>query len=225
MSELYRFAEIGKLTSGILHDLVTPLSSMSLNLEQLKNPEQSKLISRAKQSAERMESFIQEARKQIRNQKDRHLFSVNRELTSSIGSLHDIVETRRLKIHFKKTHDFYLYGSPTRFHQVIINILKNALESYEGSSDEAVTVTSHGSKENLVIIIQDWGHGISPLHINHIFEPLFSTKSESGTGLGLVICRTIIEDEFAGTVSVESKEGIGSTFTLNFPHRDQKSKN
>jgi signal transduction histidine kinase len=65
--------------------------------------------------------------------------------------------------------------------------------------------------------VTDTGMGIAPEHMAHLFEPFFTTKpSGEGTGLGLFICKSIVEG-FDGSISVESRPGKGSTFRLSLP--------
>jgi len=72
----------------------------------------------------------------------------------------------------------------------------------------------------VVIVIADNGPGISAEHLHKIFSPFYSTKSsEGGTGLGLYISRSIVED-LGGTLSVESVEGTGTRFRIVLPAAD-----
>ncbi len=67
------------------------------------------------------------------------------------------------------------------------------------------------------VTVSDTGRGIDPEHIDKIFEPYYSTK-ETGTGLGLAIARKAVEDH-DGTITVESRPGRGTTFTVELPIR------
>lgn len=97
-----------------------------------------------------------------------------------------------------------LTADRTQLEQVLINLVKNACES--GATE--VQVTMNGSE----IRIKDNGSGMSPDVIDHAFIPFFTTKP-SGTGIGLALCRQIIL-KHGGTISVDSQEGKGTTFTI-----------
>ena len=97
--------------------------------------------------------------------------------------------------------------------QVLVNIFKNALEAMPQGGELAVTAQV---KENLAeLTIRDTGQGIAPDHLQQLFTPFFSTK-EKGTGLGLVICRRIIE-QHRGDIRIDSQPERGATCTIRLP--------
>jgi signal transduction histidine kinase len=78
--------------------------------------------------------------------------------------------------------------------------------------------------DDVNIIVQDWGCGISPEITGKIFQPFFTTKTTgNGIGIGLSSTKEIIEKDFSGTVTVESSEGWGSTFRITFPRNNGAS--
>jgi two-component system sensor kinase FixL len=98
-------------------------------------------------------------------------------------------------------------------HQVLINLLKNALEAMPQGGE--ITITSRVKGTNAEVSITDTGGGMSPEVSENIFQPYFTTK-EKGTGLGLAICQDIIQ-EHGGCIFADSSPGRGSTFTIQFP--------
>ena len=116
--------------------------------------------------------------------------------------------------------DALLYADRSQLEQVLINLIKNAYES--GAT--LVELTVHllpslqggaGGESGSTIRIKDNGSGMSPDVIDHAFIPFFTTKP-SGTGIGLALCRQIIL-KHGGTISVDSQEGKGTTFTITLP--------
>jgi signal transduction histidine kinase len=117
------------------------------------------------------------------------------------------------------------------FYRALLNILVNGLQSMDSEGVlEIITTTAKakGSEKDtddailrnrfagaVEIVIRDSGKGMSAEKLEHIFEPFFSDKNR-GTGLGLAITRNIIEQHH-GSVTVESKEGLGTTFTIVLP--------
>jgi len=99
--------------------------------------------------------------------------------------------------------------------QVFLNLLNNALEAVCNGKDRKVEVNSSVNKENIIIRIKDTGAGILAEEMDGIFEPFYTTKKE-GTGLGLAVCKKIVENH-DGTISLNSKKGKGSTFTIFLP--------
>jgi signal transduction histidine kinase len=102
---------------------------------------------------------------------------------------------------------------PKQVHQVLINLVKNAMEAMPEGGE--ITITSRVKGANAEISIADTGEGMSPDVAGKIFEPYFTTKAK-GTGLGLAICQGIIRDH-GGVILVDSTPGHGTTFTIQLP--------
>lgn len=110
--------------------------------------------------------------------------------------------------------------------QVFLNLLNNAVDAINEVG--SITIKTAKLDDNVVIRIHDTGCGITPVNIEHVFEPFFSTKSErKGTGLGLSISYGIIK-EHGGDISVTSEPGKGTTFSVLLPigtYSDGKKQN
>jgi len=91
--------------------------------------------------------------------------------------------------------------------------VKNGIEVLENGGEIKVKLAE--TKDDCHIIIQDNGNGISKELVSKLGQPFFTTK-EKGTGLGLMVCKRIIEDH-KGKVEIESEEGIGTTFHIYIP--------
>lgn len=112
-----------------------------------------------------------------------------------------------------------LDGDPTLLRQAIANLIDNAIK-YTQSGGEVV-VRSRQQGDRMTITVQDSGMGISPADQGRLFEKFYRARrqeslKEKGSGLGLAIVKSIIE-QHGGTVSVESRLGAGSTFTIEIP--------
>ena len=90
------------------------------------------------------------------------------------------------------------------------NLLSNAVQELDGQGEIDIIVSE--DSEFVTIQIKDSGSGISDKNLEKIFEPMFTTK-KTGTGLGLVICKSIIE-QHGGSISVSNKP---TTFTIKLP--------
>jgi two-component system sensor kinase FixL len=100
--------------------------------------------------------------------------------------------------------------------QVILNLLRNAIDAIAGSGVKGkIRICTKVDNDNLVILIEDNGPGISEQAMEHLFEPFFSTK-KTGMGMGLAISQSIIE-EHDGRIHVSSGELGGATFRLSLP--------
>ena len=96
---------------------------------------------------------------------------------------------------------------------VLINLVKNALESMEGGGQ--LVVRTYVTRDSVALDLIDTGTGVDDNTVMHMFEPFYSTK-EGGSGLGLPTARKIIEAH-GGRMSVQSEVGRGTKFVLEFP--------
>jgi two-component system NtrC family sensor kinase len=106
---------------------------------------------------------------------------------------------------------------PAQMQQVFMNLIINAAEAMGGVG--RLTVTTRLDLERTVIeaSFRDTGHGISEENMGRIFDPFFTTKEVGhGTGLGLAISFGIVK-EHGGTITVESEQSAGTTFTIELP--------
>ena len=111
-----------------------------------------------------------------------------------------------------------VYAAHTQLQQVILNLVKNAIEAMRSVSSgkkHLRFVTGLHGKSGVSVYIQDSGPGIAPEVWDRIFDPFFTTK-RSGTGLGLSICRTIVEDH-GGELRLSKTDSHGTSFELIFP--------
>jgi len=104
----------------------------------------------------------------------------------------------------------------TQLIRVITNLVKNGIQSIaEDNLKPEINVSINKDLDNLIIIVKDNGSGISQDNISRVFEPKFTTKT-SGMGLGLGIIKNIVEN-YNGTITVTSKKGVGTAFTVTLP--------
>ena len=108
-------------------------------------------------------------------------------------------------------------GDSGGLHQVFMNLLTNGLDAVADDTG-TVTVTSQydSMNRNVVVLVGDNGPGIPAGQLEKIFTPFWSTKGQSGTGLGLAVTRKIVQ-EHRGRIEVKSKVGEGATFIVTLP--------
>lgn len=111
--------------------------------------------------------------------------------------------------------DLRIYADRAMIEQVLINLLKNAAEACRERLYPEVRVNAFRRDGAPVITVADNGYGIVPEAIDKIFVPFFTTK-QGGSGIGLSVCRQIM-NRHGGSISVVSEEEKGTTFTLQFP--------
>jgi signal transduction histidine kinase len=102
--------------------------------------------------------------------------------------------------------------------QVLLNLIANAVESMASIEDRARVLTVRNQKADgygILVTVEDTGSGIDQANLERVFEPFFSTKPE-GMGMGLSICRSIIEAH-GGRITVSPAHDHGSVFQVRLP--------
>ena len=223
---------MGQLASGIAHELANPLSSMSSNLqyvwEKLKGSGDPALTG----AVEITLDHLDEMRHLLRSLLD---FTVQHRPHYQATDVHDLL---RQKLAFigreaeEQGVEVAVSFAPElppchldarTVKQVLLNILKNALEAMpHGGKLHVRTRMGYSAPcggDVVVIEIQDSGAGIEEAELRKVFRPLYSTKPR-GTGLGLPFCRQVVE-EHGGEIHLTSQKGCGTTVALLFPIRQE----
>jgi signal transduction histidine kinase len=108
-------------------------------------------------------------------------------------------------------------GNAQKIEQILVNLLVNAGQAMRDDVRGLITVRTRAENGDIVINVEDNGIGMNEKTVKQIFDPFFTTKrAKGGTGLGLAIAYRIVE-EHGGNISVKSKQGVGTTFTVRIP--------
>jgi two-component system NtrC family sensor kinase len=219
-----RLAHIGQLAAGVAHEINNPLtgivtySHLLLERASTENGTRGSLEKIVKQ-ANRCRDIIRGLLDFSRQRKpEKRLSSVNRLLEECVSLVdnqalfHNIRIVQHLAPELPK-----VFMDPSQIQQVFMNMIINAAEAMHGSGQLTIT-TRHVPAESAVEVeFTDTGHGIKEEDLDRIFNPFFTTKEVGhGTGLGLAISYGIVK-EHKGTITVESQEGQGATFTIRLP--------
>ena len=129
-----------------------------------------------------------------------------------------------VKIVMDKFESFPININPFRLHQLLLNLISNALDACIASRERferigiegVVEVSAAKDNQKIEIIIKDNGCGIPKDKIDEIFTYPFTTKSK-GTGIGLITVKKIVDGELHGTISMKSKENEGTVCTVTIP--------
>ena len=214
-----RFSAIGELASKIAHDLRSPLTAIDLVADMwiMKHPDMSKedleRINMIKKSTSKITYLVENILDFVRT-KDPLL-----EDTSLLGILNSIKKSSSKPEKITITlpsDDMIVSCDPRQMDVVLENLISNAVQAIDYEGD--VSVRFSEDEGNHIIEIQDSGKGISPTNLEHIFEPLFTTKI-TGTGLGLASCKSIIETH-NGTLTVTNNPTI---FKITLPKNSKNS--
>jgi two-component system NtrC family sensor kinase len=216
---------LGKLAATLSHEIRNPLSVLQLNLHYLRtysenlNQENIELISTCEVALERItnlvENILEFSRRPI---DDLEVISLNEIIEQSLIILNPITSRQSVSIiQDYKEGITPLHLNRNKILQVILNLLTNAVEASARGS-KIILRTNRIEKNDdccVIVEVQDFGIGISEQDKDKIFQEFF-TKKKQGTGLGLSVCKKILE-EFNAEIYFESKLGSGTTFYLKFP--------
>jgi signal transduction histidine kinase len=220
MSRAEHLATLGELATGLAHEIRNPLAGIAGVIE---------IISRDLPASSPARMVVKDVRQEIAriNHIVTDLLHTARPHPPKVGKSdlnttveHAVMLGRQQAL--AKSIEISLHKDPSlpevehdsdQIHQVLLNLLLNALQAIDLNGKIAVTVERRG--KTAVIEVSDNGRGIAPDHLPNIFRPFFTTKGE-GTGLGLSLARRIVEDH-QGRIDVTSTVGKGTTFGVVLP--------
>jgi signal transduction histidine kinase len=223
--ELERFAEFGRLSAHLLHEVSNPLTAASLGLEQLHHKSKPELIKEIQRSMYDLERYVEAARKQLQGQATTADFSIKSEIEQVMRMLAPLAQKSFVSVSVQMHSPGKLYGDAVKFSQLVANLILNAIEAYPPAtraSGREVKVEVHRKDGAVVMTISDFGNGITSKHLQHLFEPFYTTKkprvddpnARRGLGIGLMMVKQFVEEDFRGEISVSSKPKSGTCFTV-----------
>lgn len=222
-----RLAALGQLTAGLAHEIRNPLGTIKASAELLISP-----------ATHEKQELVQELSGYIASEVDRTNELVSRFLdfarplklqakeSDLRSSVEQAISQTRARATAKNVRvSAELPGQPVTFSfdpdliaSAVTNLIQNAVDASPVGSEVSVEVENQGSES--LIRVSDAGTGIAQEHLESIFNPFFTTKSD-GTGLGLAIVSKII-DEHNGKISVQSNAGGGARFEVSLPRGEQQ---
>jgi len=216
-----KLASLGRLAAGIAHEIRNPLGVISGSAETLlkqDDPETRREMARyIMEETERINSMISNFLHFARP-KEPELQRCN--LVDLLSSMLQLItpeaRSRNVEIVKKIPHEPLVARiDREQIRQALMNIILNALEAMPQGGVCRVALTKNG-RDRVMIRLSDTGPGISKEVVSRVFDPFFTTK-DRGTGLGLSIAHTIVE-KHGGTISVRTRAGKGTTFSVNLPY-------
>lgn len=220
LTQLERLAAAGQLAAQFAHEVGTPLNLISGHVQVLRaRITDERLAKRLNVVAGQIKRITQIVRAMLDSTRPPGLRLERVDINSLL--MH-IIETAQptLVAHQVKLRTVLAEGLPPievdsdQMQQVFINLINNSLDAMPAGGN--LTVTTKQDDAGVVIDVADTGEGITPEQIELIFNPLFTTKRDRGTGLGLTVVQQIVL-EHSGTIEVESQPGQGTVFHIELP--------
>lgn len=180
------------------------------------------LIEGTLEGAERVRDIVQDLRGYSAVQKEQ---SGEFELTEVLHTATQwVAKACRVKprVQFDLPKSLLIYGRKGLVHQIIVNLVQNAVDVMDQQSKPELYIECHHDREQVLIHIHDNGPGIADADRVKLFDPFFTTKAVGkGTGLGLYISYGLAQ-ELGGVLSADNRSGGGATFTLTLPRMGAK---
>lgn len=244
LMERERLASLGQLIGGIAHNLKTPIMSISGAAEGLTDlvkeydssiddPEvnsqdhhdiakdMGEWIVKIKEYTEYMSDIITAVKGQAvtLSETENVSFDID-ELVKRV----DILMKHELKnaliymnVQMNAPKTTKINGDINSLVQVINNMISNAIQAYNGKTEQNIDLILSKSDGNLIISVKDYGCGLPQKVQDKLFKEMITTKGKNGTGLGLYMSYSTIKAHFNGNITFESKEGEGTTFNIILP--------
>lgn len=223
-----KLASLGRLTSGVAHELNNPLNNISTSIQILIEEIEEDNLEYKKELLIGAEKEVERGKEIVRSLLE---FARERTLTLKQVNFKDLVDSaiKHVKseipdnIHLKvEVPDNIQATVGLRIKSVIINLITNAVHAMKDGGEITIKAKNEFDREGFSFQVIDTGEGIPQNVITKIFDPFFTTKEVGkGSGLGLSITYGIME-QHRGNISVSSEAGKGTTFTCFLPFRQSE---
>lgn len=222
--QLYRLAELGKSSAGLLHDIAQPVTAAFLALHDINQTSQPKTIkhqlSITNQALTHIEAYIVAARRQVNQHSSKENIRLKKIIEQNVLLFQHQLHRNGINLTIN-CHALLQYSvDPAYLSPILCNLITNAIDGCNETDEKQKHIKINVSKiqNSIVIEIKDSGCGIKPECISHIFEPFYSTKNPNrGIGLGLSQVHNLVTDVLGGSISVKSKVDHGTTFQITLP--------
>lgn len=222
-----RLSTLGELAASIAHEVNQPLAAIATNasagLRWLDRPEPNleevrALATRISADARRAADIITRIRGMaVRGTAEHAPLSLASVIEEAAAFLRHDMQAQRVSLQLALPADLPpVLGDRTQLQQVVVNLAMNAAQAIaQSTGPRRVVVSASHENGRVTVNVDDTGPGIPPDHLDRLFQSFFTTK-EGGMGIGLPICRSIVESH-GGAINAENREGGGARFRFTLP--------
>lgn len=225
-----KLASLGRLTSGVAHELNNPLNNISTSIQILieeldeNTPKYHKdLLLGTEKEVERGKNIVR-ALLEFSRARSFTISPIN--FKASVNKALERIESKmpdNIQLNVDVSEDICVNAGPERIERVLSNLMLNALQAMPNGGTITITACERDENNMFSFQVRDTGEGIPEEHIAKIFDPFFTTKEiGKGSGLGLSIVYGIVE-QHGGKISVFSEQGKGAVFTVSLPNEPLKA--
>ena len=224
-----RLAQMGEMLNMISHQWRQPLMSISatnsylygkLLVEEFDKEEFIEELKLIEDATQHLSTTIDDFRSFFKVEKKKVLTTFEDIIESTLKIIKPILSNNHIEVTTEFKSYQTIFSLENEIKQVVLNILKNAEDEFilKNRKNRKIQIKTFNEHNFTFLEISDNAGGIKPLHLDKIFNSYFTTKSSNnGSGLGLCMSRTIIEDNCKGNLIVSNNTQNGATFTIKLP--------
>jgi PAS domain S-box-containing protein len=232
LAYMSRFTAMGEMGSTLAHEINQPLTAIAsylqgckLILDRMAGEEVSTLklaVNEASEETLRAGEVIRQLREFVARGESEHRVEELRRLVEEASALGLVgAKEKDIQVEFDfPTESLHVLVNRVQIQQVLINLLRNAVEAMHDGPQRSLIICANVVQDGAMtqVSVKDTGPGIAPEVLSKLFTP-FTTTKQSGMGVGLSICRTIIESH-GGKIWADSTPGEGTTFNFTLKNVD-----
>ena len=222
-----KLAALGEMIGNIAHQWRHPITRVSLTLQNMKtfkslnklsDTQFDKYITNTLQQMDYMSQTIDDFKDFYKQDKEISVFNVKKAIKDTYKIIGASIKHEGIEILIEVEKDFSIKGYKNQFSQVILNIMHNAREALEEKNIKSpfIKIKLFSSENKNKVTIEDNAGGIKVEPIDTIFDAYFTTKEDSGTGIGLYMSRMIISENFEGLLYAKNTPN-GALFVIELP--------
>jgi hypothetical protein len=233
-AHMNRVSTMGELAASLSHEITQPIASARNNARAAQNfldlqppalGEVREALACVVGDADRARDIIDRIREQMKKAPPRkECFDLNAAIDEVIALARSVTSEKAVSVQTRFANGLGLVeGDRVQLQQVILNLILNAVEAIEAveTGPRELLISTQQDGTEIVVAVRDTGPGIDPKQLERVFEAFYTTKP-SGTGMGLSICRSIV-DAHGGRLWAEPNEPRGAVFQFTLPGAEARS--